>query len=74
MNSFIKPSQVSKDSIDSIIPADIIHKAKGLVIMQVLKAGFLWSGRVGTGIVLSRLPGGWSGPSGIGTMSVGFGA
>lgn len=42
--------------------------------MTVVKAGFIWSGRVGTGIVIARLPdGSWSAPSGIHTAGVGVG-
>ncbi|TDZ34001.1 SH3 domain-containing protein [Colletotrichum spinosum] len=46
----------------------------GLAILTVLKAGFLGSGRFGSGLVVSRLPdGSWSAPSAIGTAGAGFG-
>ena len=42
--------------------------------MTVLKAGFLGSGRFGSGIVVARLAdGSWSAPSAIGTVGGGFG-
>jgi lipid-binding SYLF domain-containing protein len=42
--------------------------------MTVVKAGFIWSGRVGSGLVVCRLPNGdWSAPSAIGTVGMGFG-
>jgi lipid-binding SYLF domain-containing protein len=60
---------------DKRIPIDLIHEAKGLAFLTVIKAGFIWTGKVGTGIVISKLPDGrWSAPSAIGTMGMGFGA
>ena len=51
-----------------------MRRAKGLAIFTVVKAGFVWSARVGSGIVVARLPdGSWSAPSTIGTGGVGFG-
>jgi hypothetical protein len=39
-----------------------------------IQAGFVWSGRVGSGVVIARLPDqSWSAPSCIGTGGVGFG-
>lgn len=46
----------------------------GLAIFTQVKAGFVWSGRMGSGVVIARLPdGSWSAPSCIGTGGVGFG-
>ncbi|KAK3825130.1 MAG: hypothetical protein J3Q66DRAFT_327008 [Benniella sp.] len=60
--------------IDNIIPQDILSNAKGLAIFTVVKAGFLFSGRAGTGIVVARLEdGSWSAPSAIGTGGMGLG-
>lgn len=43
-------------------------------IFTVLKAGFVWSGKAGSGIVIARLEDGtWSAPSCIATGGVGFG-
>ena len=73
------PSQASKqDSLDAaLIPPDILVQAKGIAILQVIKAGFIWSGRAGSGIVIAKLPqsmgGGWSAPSALGTAGVGVG-
>lgn len=42
--------------------------------MTVIKAGFIWSGRTGTGLVVAKLPdGSWSAPSAIGTVGAGVG-
>ena len=47
---------------------------QGLAIVTVLKAGFLGSGRFGSGLVVARLSdGSWSAPSGIMTGGGGFG-
>ncbi|KAI8370102.1 hypothetical protein EDC96DRAFT_102283 [Choanephora cucurbitarum] len=62
LNSFIDPGQ----GLDIIIPPSILEKAQGLAIFTVLKAGFLFSGRAGSGLVVARLPdGSWSAPSAI---------
>jgi SH3 domain-containing YSC84-like protein 1 len=55
------------------IPPAIMRDAKGLAVMTVVKAGFIFSGRGGKGVVVARTGNGWSGPSAIGTGGVGFG-
>ncbi|KAL1985969.1 hypothetical protein VTN96DRAFT_7104 [Rasamsonia emersonii] len=70
--SFIDPRQAFGP--DKIIPPEILAGAKGLAILSVLKAGFLGSGRFGSGVVVARLPdGSWSAPSAIATAGAGFG-
>ncbi|KAF9900136.1 hypothetical protein EC991_007836 [Linnemannia zychae] len=72
LNAFIDP--VAAKGIDNIIPPNILARAKGLAIFTVIKAGFLFSGRAGTGVVVARLEDGtWSAPSAIGTGGMGFG-
>ncbi|MCW0216849.1 MAG: YSC84-related protein [Prosthecobacter sp.] len=56
------------------IPDHVLSHAKGLAIITVTKGGFMWSGKVGNGIVVARHGNTWSGPSFIGTGGVGFGA
>lgn len=55
------------------IPAEVIRDAHGLAILHVIKAGFIFSGRGGQGVVVARTPKGWSGPAGITTGGAGFG-
>jgi SH3 domain-containing YSC84-like protein 1 len=55
------------------IPPAVLKDAKGLAILTVFKAGFMFSGRGGTGVVVAKTAKGWSGPSAIGTGGVGFG-
>ena len=55
------------------IPPHVLRDAKGVAILRVLKGGFIVSGRGGEGVVVARLPGGWSGPSAIATGGAGFG-
>ena len=56
------------------IPKAVLLQAKGLAIFTVVKAGFVWSGKAGSGVVIARLPdGSWSAPSCIVTAGVGFG-
>lgn len=70
--SFVKPNQVL--GADEIIPHDVLLNAKGLAVITVLKAGFLFSGRAGSGVVVARLPdGSWSAPSAIVTAGAGVG-
>lgn len=59
---------------DQIIPPKVLKNAKGLAIITVLKAGFLFSGRAGSGVIVARLPdGSWSPPSAIVTAGAGVG-
>jgi lipid-binding SYLF domain-containing protein len=52
----------------------VIKASRGLAILTVTKAGFIGSGRGGSGVVIARAPGGgWSGPSAIGTGGLGVG-
>ena len=49
-------------------------RAAGLAMFSVLKAGFVFSGKAGSGLVIARLPdGSWSAPSCIATGGVGWG-
>jgi lipid-binding SYLF domain-containing protein len=62
-----------QDIPEKSIPRDVLRDAKGLAIMTVIKAGFVFSGRGGSGVVVARTGKGWSGPSAIGTGGAGFG-
>ena len=65
-------------NFDRQIPQQLLQYARGVAFLTVLKAGFFVSGRVGTGLVVAKLPGGdphgWSAPSAIGTVGMGWGA
>ncbi|KAJ3106533.1 hypothetical protein HDU97_006126 [Phlyctochytrium planicorne] len=59
----------------TLIPAKIVANCKGVAVLTLLKAGFVWSGRAGAGLVVARLPDGrWSAPCAIGAAGAGFGA
>ena len=58
---------------ENAIPPAVMRDAKGVAIFAMTKAGFVVSGRGGTGVVLARTPTGWSGPSAIGTGGLGVG-
>jgi SH3 domain-containing YSC84-like protein 1 len=58
---------------EQAIPPAVFRDAKGLAVLTVVKAGFIFSGRGGKGVVIVRNGHGWSGPSAIGTGGVGFG-
>ncbi|KAI0084755.1 hypothetical protein BDY19DRAFT_997485 [Irpex rosettiformis] len=76
-----KAAQIFKSFVDSgnngldgIIPRSVLEHAKGFAIFTVFKAGFLFSARAGSGVVIAKLQDGtWSAPSAIGTAGVGFG-
>jgi lipid-binding SYLF domain-containing protein len=55
------------------LPRNIIRHAKGLAIISVVKAGFIFSGKAGEGVVVARTEHGWSGPSFVGTGGAGWG-
>jgi lipid-binding SYLF domain-containing protein len=58
---------------ETAIPPAVMRDAKGLAILTMTKAGFVLSGRGGTGVVVARTEKGWSGPSAIGTGGMGIG-
>lgn len=60
---------------DQSIPLPLLTRAKGIAFLTVIKVGFVLTGRIGTGLVIARLPtGAWSAPSAIGTAGIGWGA
>ncbi|KAF8640559.1 hypothetical protein AX17_000221 [Amanita inopinata Kibby_2008] len=62
------------NGLDGVIPRHILQNARGFAIFTVFKAGFLFSARAGSGIVIAKLNDGtWSAPSAIGTAGVGVG-
>jgi len=71
--SFLADPDHPESALNSI-PKVVLHRARGLAVFQVLKAGFVFSGKAGSGLVISRLPdGSWSAPSCIATGGVGWG-
>ena len=67
-------SSLLAQTANKVIPPNVIGNAKGIAIMTVFKAGFIWSGRTGSGLVVARLASGeWSAPSAIGTAGMGVG-
>ncbi|KAG6884281.1 hypothetical protein C0993_012512, partial [Termitomyces sp. T159_Od127] len=64
----------SNNGLDGVIPRSVLGNAKGFAIFTILKAGFLFSARAGSGVVIARLDNGrWSAPSAIGTAGLGVG-
>jgi lipid-binding SYLF domain-containing protein len=59
---------------EKAIPRSVLRNARGLAIMRVVKAGFIFSGKAGKGVVVARTGHGWSGPSFIATGGAGWGA
>ncbi|KAI8809267.1 hypothetical protein BJ742DRAFT_677130 [Cladochytrium replicatum] len=73
MEAFVKPEK-STGGLDQVIPPWVITNAKGVAILTVIKAGFLFTGRAGSGLVVARADdGGWSAPSAIFTTGMGVG-
>ena len=59
---------------DDTAPAEAFQKAKGLAILNVMKAGFIFSGSGGTGLVTVKMKNGkWSPPSAISAGGFGIG-
>ncbi|VEU33960.1 unnamed protein product [Pseudo-nitzschia multistriata] len=68
---------------DQSIPLDLLQSAKGLIFLTVIKAGFVVSGRIGTGLLIARVDGEdgarsnpqqkWSAPCALGTIGMGWG-
>jgi SH3 domain-containing YSC84-like protein 1 len=56
------------------IPRTVLRQARGLAVLTVVKAGFIFSGKAGHGVVVARVDHNrWSGPSFIGTGGAGWG-
>ncbi|WWD21341.1 hypothetical protein CI109_105825 [Kwoniella shandongensis] len=71
LRSFV---DVNNNGLDKVIPRTVLERATGFAIFTVFKAGFLFSARAGSGIVIARLQdGSWSPPSAIGLGGFGFG-
>ncbi|KAL3661903.1 hypothetical protein V7S43_013196 [Phytophthora oleae] len=58
---------------DQSIPHELLAEANGLVFITMYKVGFLFSGKIGTGFIISRTTGGWSAPSFLTSGGFGFG-
>ncbi|KAA1472993.1 DUF500-domain-containing protein [Dentipellis sp. KUC8613] len=64
----------SNNGLDGVIPRSVLENARGFAIFSIFKAGFLFSARAGSGVVIARTgDGSWSAPSAIGIAGVGFG-
>jgi lipid-binding SYLF domain-containing protein len=73
LESFLADPDHPESALNSI-PKAVLQRARGFAIFQVLKAGFVFSGKAGSGLVIARLPdGSWSAPSCIATGGVGWG-
>jgi len=73
VNQAITIMQRFQEIPERSIPRAVMKDAKGLAILTVVKAGFIFSGRGGSGVVIARTKKGWSSPSAIGTGGAGFG-
>ncbi|KAH9849567.1 DUF500-domain-containing protein [Lenzites betulinus] len=77
----LKAAQIFKSFVDSgnngldgVVPRSVLENAKGFAIFTIFKAGFLFSARAGSGVVIAKLEdGSWSAPSAIGTAGLGVG-
>lgn len=59
---------------EQAIPDAVLRNAKGLAFLTVFRAGFIFSGSGGKGVVVAKNDDGtWTGPSFIGTGGAGFG-
>ncbi|KAG2039523.1 hypothetical protein BDR03DRAFT_859590 [Suillus americanus] len=73
LESFLANPNHPESALNSI-PTAVLQHARGLAVFQVLKAGFMFSGKAGSGLVIARLPdGSWSAPSCIATGGLGWG-
>ena len=56
------------------IPRELLDIAKGVVFFTIIKVGFMFTGRYGTGLVVAKLPdGSWSAPSAVQMSGLGWG-
>lgn len=73
LDSALDPS--NSGSGEGGIPKDLMEKCHGVVLISVVEAGFIFSGSVGTGVLMAHYPewGEWSAPSAVSLHGVGFG-
>ena len=72
MREFTIPN--SKAGADKLIPKSLLASCKGIAIITVIKMGFLFTMRAGSGLIIARLPNGeWSAPSAIALGGMGGG-
>lgn len=69
VRTFLSPKLLK----DQSIPYELLAEAYGLVFVTMYKAGFMFTGKIGTGFVVSRTTGGWSAPSFVKSGGFGFG-
>jgi len=73
LESFLADPSHPESALNAI-PKAVLQRARGLAVFQIIKAGFVFSGKAGSGIVIARLPdGSWSAPSCIATGGLGWG-
>jgi SH3 domain-containing YSC84-like protein 1 len=73
-NAALMVNRMANSSTEENIPKDMLDMCRGVAFLTVLKVGFGFSGRYGTGLVISRLPDDtWSAPSAITLSGVGWG-
>jgi lipid-binding SYLF domain-containing protein len=49
---------LNRSSTNQVIPRHILERASGFAIFTIVKAGFLFSARAGSGVVIARLDNG----------------
>jgi len=73
LETFLADPSHPESALNSV-PKAVLQHARGLAVFQVIKAGFVFSGKAGSGLVIARLPdGSWSAPSCIATGGLGWG-
>ncbi|CAI9084947.1 hypothetical protein A7K93_02695 [Candidatus Methylacidiphilum fumarolicum] len=55
------------------IPQSVFNNAKGIAVLRVSEAGFIFSGESGHGLVVARKGNSWTAPSAISASGMGFG-
>lgn len=55
------------------LPKKLFEESIGIVLIQSVQTGFIFSGCIGTGIALRKTPDGWSPPCAVGMGGLGFG-
>lgn len=69
VETFLSPKLLK----DQSIPHELLVEAYGLMFITMYKVGFLFSGKIGTGFIISRTTGGWSAPCFLTSGGFGFG-
>jgi lipid-binding SYLF domain-containing protein len=60
--------------VEEVFSPELVDSCAGIAFLTMARGGLMFSGRIGTGLVIARMPNGdWSAPSALGAAGAGWG-